>query len=201
MTLSSACLRSLTTTRARARQRLGQLGGFSTRSACAPWRARHFLERRRRIEVGQRAAIGLAGGAVLEHRERGAAHGAVAAVVEHDSEDRQLVHGRNPVADHRIGEHVGAIAERRDNEFIRRREFRAERRAKAPAESAGGPEREKCARLFARAMIRPQRIFIDDDRVLADSLADRVREIFRRNRRPGRWNPSRAARAACACGR
>ena len=96
------------------------------------------------------------------------------------------MNGRNPVADHRIGEHVGAIAQRRDDEFVGRREFSAERCAEAPAQSAGGPEREKRAGLFARAMVGTQRIFVDDDRVLADSFADRMREIFRRDRRAGR---------------
>ena len=84
-------MRSLTTTARGAGQRLGQLGGLFHALGMGALRARHLLEWRRGIEIGENAAIVLAGGAVLEHRERGAAHGAIAAVVEHDGQDRQLV--------------------------------------------------------------------------------------------------------------
>ena len=100
------------------------------------------------------------------------------------------------MADHRIGEHVGAVAERRDDEGVGRGELGAERGAEAPAEPAGRAEREERARLLARAMIGPQRIFVEDDGVLADRLADRARQIFRRDVSRRRANPWRAARGA-----
>ena len=61
--------------------------------------------------------------------------------------------GGDPVADRRIGEHVGAVAERGDDEGVGRRELGAERGAETPAEPAGRAEREKRARLLARAMV------------------------------------------------
>ena len=76
------------------------------------------------------------------------------------------------MSDHRIGEHVGAVAKCRDHEVVGRREFCSERCAESPSKSACGTEREERARLFARAMVRPQRIFIDDDGILADRFAD-----------------------------
>ena len=165
MTLSSAWLLLVDdnhVARAPAPRAARRVSRRARRGRPAP--ARHFLERRARIEVGHEAAIGLAGDAVLEHRHGGAAHRAVAAVVEDDGEDRQLVHVRHPVADHRVGEHVGAVAERRDHELLRRGELGAERRAKAPAETAGGREAVECVGLLARAMLLPQRIFVEDDR-------------------------------------
>ena len=100
------------------------------------------------------------------------------------------------MADHRIGEHVGAVAERGDDELVGRGEFGAERGAEAPAESAGGPEREERARLFARAMIRPQRIFVEDDGVLADRFADARDRYSGEIVVAGARNPWRVARAA-----
>ena len=94
--------------------------------------------------------------------------------------------GGDPVPDHRIGEHVGAVAQRRDDKGVRRGELGAERRAETPAETAGRAEREEGARLLARAMIGPQRIFIEDDGVFAGHVTDRARQIFRRNCRAGR---------------
>ena len=70
--------------------------------------------------------------------------------------------------------------------LVGRGELCAERRAETPAEPAGRAKREQSAGLFARAMIGPQRIFVEDDGVLADRLADRARQIFRRNVLAGR---------------
>ena len=47
------------------------------------------------------------------------------------------------MADGRIAEHVGAVAERGDDEGVGRRELGAKRCAEAPAEPAGGAEREE----------------------------------------------------------
>ena len=79
----------------------------------------------------------------------------------------------DPVSDHRIGEHVGAVAERGDDEGVRRGELGAERGAETPAETAGGAEREQRVRLLARDLRRAQRIFVEDHGVGADRLADR----------------------------
>src|SRR6188508_1439942 len=122
-------------------------------------RARHLLERRRWIEIGERAAIVLTGDAVLEHGQRGAAHGPVAAVVEYDGQYGKIMDGGDPMSDHRIGEHVGAIAERRDNKTVGCRKFGAQRCAESPSESARRSQREERVWLFARAMVRPQRVF------------------------------------------
>ena len=86
---------------------------------------------------------------------------------------------RHPMADGRIGEHVGAVAERRDDELVGRGELGAKRRAEAPAEAAGRSERIEGAGFFARAMVGAQRIFVEDDGVLADRFADAARQIGR----------------------
>ncbi len=91
------------------------------------------------------------------------------------------MHLRHPVADRRIAEHVGAVAERGDDQLVGRGELGAERGAEAPAEAAGRAERIEGAGLLARAVIGAQRIFIEDDGVLADAFADAAREIFRRD--------------------
>ena len=104
------------------------------------------------------------------------------------------------MADHRIGEHVGAVAQRRDDKLIGRRQFCPERGAEAPAESAGGPEREKRAGLFARAMIGRKRIFVEDDRVLADRFADARERYSGEIAVPGAESFASCARR-CACAR
>ena len=202
MTLSSAWRRpSTTASRARV-ERVGQIGRFLDALGIGALHARDLVVGRRRIEIGEQAAVVLAGDGVLEHRERGAAHGAVAAVVEHDGQDRQFVLGGDPVADGRIAEHVGAVAERGDDEGLSGAASLAPSAAPKPQPSPpAGPSAKKRARLLARAMVGPQRIFVEDDGVLADRLADGAREIFRRDGSARGRNPWRAARAACACAR
>ena len=77
----------------------------------------------------------------------------------------------------RIVEHIGAVAEHRDHKLFRRRELGAERRAEAPAEPAGGRQAVEGAGLLTRAMVLHQRVFIEDDGVAADDLADDAAEI------------------------
>src|SRR5262245_5094374 len=141
--------------------------------------ALHLLARRRWVEIGKRTSAVPTRHTVFKHRQRGAAYGAVAAIVEYNRQDGQILHGGYPMSNHRVSEHVGAVAKGRDHEIVRRSEFRTERCAKSPAESAGRPEREERAGLFARAMIRPQRVFVDDDGIFADRLADDTRQILR----------------------
>src|SRR5437588_3294119 len=69
--------------------------------AMAALRAHQLLERRGGRQIGEELAVILARGAVLEHRKRGAAHGAVAAVVENDREHRQVELVGDPVAHRR----------------------------------------------------------------------------------------------------
>ena len=57
------------------------------------------------------------------------------------------MNGRNPVTDHRIGEHVRTVSQRGDDEFVGRRELGAKGRPEAPAEPAGGAERESAGLL------------------------------------------------------
>ena len=203
-TLTSACLPPRTASRARASAGASS-ANVSTRSPWPPCDAHDFLERRRGRQIGEELAVVLARRAVLEHRERRAAHRAIAAVVEHDRQHRQVELVGDPVAHGRVGEHVGAVADGRDHELLRRRELGAERGAEAPAEPAGRREAVERAGLFARAMIEAQRIFVEDDRVVADRLADRVAEgrgvQRRRASLPSR--PSRGARcgARSACAR
>ena len=201
MTLSSAWRRPSNDGVARARERVGQVGRLVDALGMGALRARQLVVSRRRIEIGEPAAVVLAGGAVLEHRHRGAAYRGVAAVVEHDGEDRQFVFARDPVANGRIAEHVGAVAQRGDDELLGRRQLGAERGAEAPAQPAGGAEREQRARLLARAMVRPQRVFVENDGVLARALRRwRARDIPAKCAQPER-NPWRVARGACACAR
>src|SRR5262245_62330023 len=89
------------------------------------------------------------------------------------------------MSNHRVGKHVGAVTKGRDHEIVGRGEFRTKRCAESPSESACGPEREERARLFARAMIRPQWVFVDYDGVLADCFADDEGQIFRLGLRSG----------------
>src|SRR5665213_1596205 len=79
----------------------GQIGGLLDALGMRALRARHLVVWRCRREFGEHVAVSLASDALLEHRQRSATHGAVAAVVEDDGEDRQPVHLRHPLADGR----------------------------------------------------------------------------------------------------
>src|SRR5437764_6408298 len=56
-----------------------------------------------------------------------------------------------------------------------------------PAEAARRAQPEERAGLGAGAIVELQRIFVEDDCVLADRLTDRVAEIFRRDPVAGRF--------------
>ena len=141
MTLTSACLRScITASRARASAPASS-SGCSTRSPCPPCARTNSSNGGDGSRVGEEVAVVLAGGAVLEHRQRRAPHRAVAAVVEDHGQHRQVELVADPVAHGRIGEHVGAVADRRDDELVGRRELGAERGAQPPAEAAGRAQR------------------------------------------------------------
>ena len=71
-----------------------------------------------------------------------------------------------------VGEHVGAVADGRDYELLRRGELRAHRGAESPTEAARRREAVKRAGLFARAVLQAERIFVEDDRLAADRFAD-----------------------------
>ena len=78
--------------------------------------------------------------------------------------------------------------------LVGRGELGAERRAEAPAEPAGRTEREEGARLLARAMVRPQRIFVEDDGVLARRASPMTRERYSGEMR----SPGAESFASCA---
>src|SRR5215471_4154657 len=65
-----------------ARQRISQFSGLLDALRMGALRTSHLLEWRGRVEIGERAAVVLACDAILEHRQRGATHRAVTAVVE-----------------------------------------------------------------------------------------------------------------------
>ena len=98
---------------------------------------------------------------------------------------------------HRIGEHVRAVAKRRDDEFVRRRKLGAQCRTETPAKPAGGAEREQRVRLVALDLRGAQGIFVEDHSIGTDGFADAARQIFRRDRLSGR-GILRKLRAPCA---
>ena len=87
----------------------------------------------------------------------------------------------------RVAEHVGAVAQGRDDERIGRRELRADRGADAPAEPARRRRAEIGPRPGERRVAQNERIFVDDDRILVLGIADAMR-------RPGGIDRRHAAR-------
>src|SRR5215831_21367840 len=63
----------------------------------------------------------------------------------------------------RIGEHVDAVAEDRDDRAIRTRQFGAERGAGAPPQARRRARSEIKIRRVERALLEEERVFVDDD--------------------------------------
>src|SRR6185437_11909352 len=138
-----------------------------------------FLEGRRGLEIGKgHRVVLLLRDALLVHAEGRAAHRVVDRVVVDDSEHRQVMGLTHPMAGRRVGEHVSAVADRRDDQRVGPRQLCAERGAEAPAEAAGGARTKIGARLLTAAQILPRPIFVDEDRVGPDRLAEAMIEIF-----------------------
>src|SRR5689334_1925735 len=72
-------------------QRIGKIGGALDALGTRALRNRKNVIGWGRVEIGKETAVVLAGGAVLEHRQRGAAHRAIPAVVEEDRQDREVL--------------------------------------------------------------------------------------------------------------
>ena len=94
-------------------------------------------------------------------------HGRPARVVEDDVEHRQAHAFADEMAGRRVAEHVGAVAEGRDQRLVGRGELRAERGAQAPAQAARGRVAEVAHRLADRQLFEQGRVFVDQDRVIA----------------------------------
>ena len=175
MTLSIACRFSLMTALRARESASGRSAGFSTRRH---GRLVHgpFLRTavRDRSRSAKRAAIVLARHAVLEHRQRGAANLAPSRLLLNSigmgrfwTADTQC-----PTVDWRTcrSRHQGS----RPRNCRKCRKFSAERRAGSPIESAAGPSAG--AVLSLCTVVRSQRVFVDDDGVLAQAVSPITRD-------------------------
>ncbi len=81
----------------------------------------------------------------------------------------------------RIAEHVRAVANRADDQPIRRRRLQSQGHAQAPAQAARRSDREHRARLAEPHLLQDEGGFLDEDRILALGLVDAVRDPHRRH--------------------
>src|SRR5207302_4867967 len=121
------------------------------------------LEARRGLERGEGRPGGLRRVAFRIDAERRAVHRRPARVVEDDVEHRQAHAFADEMAGRRVAEHVGAVAEGRDQRLVGRGELRAERGAQAPAQAARGRVAEVAHRLAERQLLEQDRVLVDED--------------------------------------
>ena len=122
-------------------------------------------------------------------------HGRPARVVEDDVEHRQAHAFADEMAGRRVAEHVGAVAEGRDQRLVGRGELRAERGAQAPAQAARGRVAEVAHRLADRQLLEQDRVLVDEDRVVGQQPVHALRC------EPGSHRSRAAARLATGRGR
>src|SRR5262249_20743480 len=108
------------------------------------------------------------------HAEVSSTHSVPDPVVKDHREGRQLIGLRHKVARGRITEHVAAIAERRNDQFIRSGELGPDRRPEPPTEATGSVAAKNRARLLEIDLCGYQVVLIDDNAVVAFDLVDAV---------------------------
>ena len=125
----------------------------------------------------------LRGKPVRIHRPGAAIHRAPHRIVHDHEQHGQLVQGRGVMDGGGIAEHVGAVADHGHDRTFGPRQLGAERGAGAPTQTRRGARSEIEIRRVERAMLRKQRVFVDDDAFCVLGAVDAMADPYRIRRR------------------